>query len=56
MLVLIGVVWVVHSRVGLPTATLWALSAWGLAHMAGGLIAVPQAWPIDGDIRVLYSP
>jgi uncharacterized membrane protein YjdF len=55
MLLLIGVVWVVHSRVGLSTATLWALSVWGLAHMAGGLIAVPHAWPIDGDIRVLYS-
>jgi hypothetical protein len=23
--------------------------------MAGGLVAVPEAWPINGDIRVLYS-
>jgi hypothetical protein len=55
MLLLIGVLWIVHSRVRLATATLWALSVWGLAHMAGGLVAVPESWPIDGDIRVLYS-
>lgn len=55
MLVLIGVVWLVHRSVELTSAALWGLSLWGLAHMAGGLVAVPEAWPIDGDIRVLYS-
>jgi len=55
MLVLIGVVMFVHTRVTLSLALLWCLSAWGLLHMAGGLMPVPESWPIDGDIRVLYS-
>jgi hypothetical protein len=55
MVVLVGVIWIVHRNVGLEIATLWALSLWGLLHMAGGLLTVPEAWPISGDIRVLYS-
>ena len=55
MLVLMLVVWLVHRSVSLTQSVLWALSAWGLAHMAGGLVPVPEAWPIDGSIRVLYS-
>lgn len=55
MLVLAGVVWVVHRAVGLPEAALWALSLWGLAHMAGGLVPVPASWPVEGPNRVLYS-
>jgi hypothetical protein len=55
MVLLIGVVWLVHRSIALTTATLWALSLWGLLHMAGGLVPVPESWPINGDIRVLYS-
>jgi uncharacterized membrane protein YjdF len=55
MVLLIGVVWLVHRSIALTTATLWALSLWGLLHMAGGLAPVPESWPINGDIRVLYS-
>jgi hypothetical protein len=55
MLLLIIVVWRVDRWVGLTGASLWALSLWGLAHMAGGLLPLPAAWPIDGEIRVLYS-
>ena len=44
-----------HWRVRLSTALLWALSIWGLLHMAGGLVSVPESWPINGDVRVLYS-
>src|SRR5688572_535753 len=55
MVLLVGVIWLVQREIRLSTATLWALSVWGLAHMAGGLVAVPEAWPISGDIRVLYS-
>ena len=47
MAVLLVVVAVVHLRVGLTTATLWGLSVWGLAHMAGGLMPVPASWPIE---------
>jgi len=55
MLVLIGVVTAVHHTVNLPIALLWALSIWGLAHMAGGLAVLPKGWPYNGDQPVLYS-
>jgi uncharacterized membrane protein YjdF len=55
MLVLIAVVALVHRRVGFTPAVLWGLSIWGLLHMAGGLVPVPASWPINGNIRVLYS-
>lgn len=55
MVVLIGAMAAVHQRVGFSGAVLWGLSFWGLAHMAGGLVPVPQSWPINGEIRVLYS-
>ncbi len=55
MLMLIGIVAYVHYRVRLTIGALWALSIWGALHMAGGLVPVPDSWPINGDIRVLYS-
>jgi uncharacterized membrane protein YjdF len=55
MVLLLGVVSVVNRSVALTSSALWALSFWGVAHMAGGLIRVPESWPINGDIRVLYS-
>lgn len=55
MLVLIAVMSLVHSRVKLTTGLLWAFSAWGLAHMAGGLTPLPAGWPYNGDQAVLYS-
>jgi len=55
MLILVYIVWAVHRRVELSAAVLWGLSIWGLAHMAGGLIIVPENWPIDSGSRVLYS-
>ncbi len=55
MLVLIAVMSLVHSRVKLTTGLLWAFSAWGLAHMAGGLTPLPAGWPYNGDHAVLYS-
>ena len=55
MLVLGSVVWLADRRVGFSPFVLWGLSGWGLVHMAGGLIAVPETWPINGEHRVLYS-
>jgi uncharacterized membrane protein YjdF len=55
MLVLMALVAWLHSRIRLTPLSLWALSLWGLLHMAGGLVPVPEEWPIEGDIRVLYS-
>jgi uncharacterized membrane protein YjdF len=55
MVVLILVVLAVHRRVSLSIATFWCLSLWGLLHMAGGLVTVPAAWPVNGDSLVLYN-
>ena len=42
MAILIGLVGWLHRRSPLPMALLWALSGWGLAHMAGGGIRVGE--------------
>lgn len=55
MLVLIGVVLAVHRSVNLTSGALWGLSIWGLLHMAGGLLTVPEGWPVSADSRVLYT-
>lgn len=55
MAVLIGLLLYLHRRVQFSNGLLWCLSIWGALHMAGGLTPVPEGWPIDGDIRVLYS-
>jgi uncharacterized membrane protein YjdF len=55
MLVLIGLVWSIHRRIQLTMGMLWALSIWGLLHMAGGLVKVPLSWPYEPPNAVLYS-
>ena len=55
VLALAFIVLAVHKRVNLSPALLWCLSAWGFFHMLGGLLPVPESWPINGDVRVLYS-
>lgn len=55
MLIMGASIALVHWRLRLTATLLWLLSIWGLMHMAGGLVPVPGSWPIDGDIRVLYS-
>ena len=55
MLVLSSVVWFADRRVRFSPLALWGRSVRGLVHMAGGLIAVSDSWPINGEHRVLYS-
>ena len=55
MVVMIAVVVVVHRRVQLHAATLWCLTAWGAAHMAGGLMPIPESWPRGAEGAVLYN-
>lgn len=55
MCCLIAAVSAVHLRVRFNDWTLWGLSIWGLAHMAGGLMSVPDSWPINGETHVLYN-
>jgi hypothetical protein len=55
MLVLATAIFLVHRAVGLSAGLLWCLTAWGFLHMAGGLVPLPESWPANGPIRVLYS-
>jgi hypothetical protein len=55
MCVLLVGVGALHLRVRFPLAVLWGLSFWGLAHMAGGLMPIPESWPINGETHVLYN-
>lgn len=52
--IIAGIAWA-HARIHFNGVVLWCLAFWGLMHMAGGLVPVPETWPIDGRIRVLYS-
>lgn len=55
MVFLITGVLLIHWRMPFYAAQLWALTFWGLMHMAGGLLPVPHDWPTDGGQAVLYS-
>jgi len=55
MLVLIALVTWMYRSVAFSAGLLWCLSGWGLLHMAGGLVPVPESWPTHGEQRVLYS-
>jgi hypothetical protein len=45
----------INKKIHFSTGILWCLSAWGLMHMLGGLISIPEAWPHNGEHAVLYS-
>ena len=55
MLIQAVLVVVTHRRCAFRQPVLWGLSLWGLAHMVGGLVPVPESWPTNGPIRVVYS-
>lgn len=55
MLMLAGVVWLIHGRIGLPRVLIWCLGIWGALHMAGGLVHLPEDWPVGGLSQVLYN-
>ena len=55
MMVLIPSIYTVHRRYPLTAPLLWAFSVWGLLHMAGGLLPIPQGWFLEGSHAVLYS-
>lgn len=55
MLLLAAVVWTVHRRIDLPRSLIWCLSIWGALHMAGGLMPLPEGWPVGGKSLVLYN-
>lgn len=55
MLLLMAMVWWLDTRVKLSAFSLWCLSIWGLAHMAGGTVPIPAHLTEPGEQSVLYS-
>jgi uncharacterized membrane protein len=55
MLILGVIIYVLHRKVGFSKGVLWGLGVWGLLHMIGGLIEVPEGWPVNGTQNVFYS-
>ena len=55
MLVLVAIVWWIDRAITFSLGLLTCLTLWGAMHMAGGLLPVPDHWPINGDQRVVYS-
>lgn len=55
LVILAAIVWYAHQRVGFSAFVLWGLSIWAAAHLAGGLVVVPESWPTNGGSCVLYS-
>ncbi len=38
----VGLVVVLHRRVGFSSGTLWCLAVWAVMHMAGGTVGIPE--------------
>ncbi len=56
MLGLFAIVVMADSRVRFSPGVLWGLSLWGLAHMAGGNVPIPESvGRPEGSLPVLYS-
>ncbi len=52
---LIALIGFLHKRIGFTRGVLWGLSLWGLIHLLGGLVPVPETWPIETQRYVLYN-
>lgn len=53
--VLLAIVTALYLKVRFHIVTLWGLTLWAIAHMAGGLLPVPDSWPTGGEGNVLYN-
>jgi putative membrane protein len=55
MLVLMTAIGWVHHRVCFSGSLIWGLALWGLLHMMGGLVPIPDSWPRESEACVLYN-
>ncbi len=55
MAVIITAVIGVHRRAGLSPVLLWHFSFWGILHMIGGLVEIPEPWHAPGTSGVVYN-
>ena len=45
----------VYKRAGLSRGVLWGFSIWGIFHMVGGLVPIPESWHEPNTTGVVYS-
>jgi len=55
LFVVMGILYICHRRAGLSKGILWAMSAWGLVHMVGGLLPIPEALTNEHSKGVFYN-
>lgn len=55
MTVIILAVIGVYRRAGLSRGVLWGFSIWGIFHMVGGLVPIPDGWHSGDTTGVVYS-
>lgn len=55
MTVIIIAVIGVYKRAGLSRGVLWGFSIWGIFHMVGGLVPIPDSWHSADTTGVVYS-
>lgn len=55
MMVIIAAVLGVYRRAGLSRGVLWGFSLWGVLHMIGGLVPIPDSWHTGDTTGVVYS-
>lgn len=52
---LVGVVVAIDRRVRFPMWIMWSFAVWGLLHMIGGTLPIPESVTEPGTPRVLYN-
>lgn len=55
MMVIIVAVIGVYKRAGLGVMVLWGFSFWGILHMVGGLVPIPDHWHSSDTTGVAYN-
>ena len=55
MMAIIVAVLGVYKRAGLGPMVLWGFSFWGVLHMVGGLVPIPDDWHTSDTTAVVYN-
>lgn len=55
IIIAMAVIAYLYARFYISLPVLWMMSLWGLFHMAGGLMPVPESWPRGAVKPVLYN-
>ncbi|MFD0893794.1 hypothetical protein KBB96_10255 [Luteolibacter ambystomatis] len=53
--VLVPSLYFLHRNYSFSAGLMWSFSVWGLLHMAGGLVPIPDGWFHEGIHPILYN-